>query len=87
MGSTLQLNPQYLHIVCTICASIPLLKVYLAVKHAFPNAFTASQFITTTLVVSATNLGFNRLVMHMCQMTDTDFLCIMVILVSKHLHI
>lgn len=85
-GGAPQLNPQHNHLIRTIRASIPRLELYLATNNAFPDSFVASQFISTTLVTSANNLGHTGLVAHMQQTSDQDFLRVMIALVSTCFH-
>ncbi|KAI1793585.1 hypothetical protein LXA43DRAFT_1092748 [Ganoderma leucocontextum] len=75
-GGAPQLNPQHIHVICTIRAAIPLLELYLATELTFPDSFVASQFITTILVTSAANLGLTGLV---------DFLRVMVTLTKQRI--
>lgn len=84
-GGAPQLNPQHNHVIRTIRASIPRLELYLTTDIAFPDSFVASQFLSTTLITSADNLGHTGLVVRM-QSTDQDFLRVMIALVSTCSH-
>ncbi|TBU22113.1 hypothetical protein BD311DRAFT_676836 [Dichomitus squalens] len=62
-GAPILLNPQHLHIRAIIRATIPRLEVFLLTEHAFPDHFTASQFIRTALIEAAQTfkyLGLGR---------------------------
>ena len=82
-GGPVLLNPQHLHVCAIIRATIPHLKLFLVIEHAFPDHFTASQFIRTTLIESAQAHGYLGLAERLTQ--DQDFVNPLVLLVSFQL--
>ena len=79
-GGPVLLNPQHLHVRAVVRATIPRLELFLVVEHAFPDHFTASQFIRTTLIEAAQTHGYVGLAERLAQ--DQDFINPLILLVS-----